>query len=158
MDVEVITAIGGVVAAAGAVGAWVVAMRANRRADAANVTAERALDLQSRIDAREREYRAVRWKGEWDLDDAGRIVFRLTNTGHTPACSVTAVVTRDGDDVVRELGDVAAGAHGDVRISTQMTGQAAVEVLRRQDTPFEVHWSSPLGAPKTYRYPGLQLY
>lgn len=158
MDADVVAAVGGVVAAVGAVAAWIVAIRANRRADKANATAERALDLQAQIDARDREYRAVKWAGAWELDDSERIVFRLTNTGHTPACAVTAVVAwRDGD-VVSELGDIDVRSQGDVHITTTMSGTAAVEVLRRQDTPFEVHWSSPLGAPANFRHPGMQLF
>lgn len=51
-----------VLAALGAVIAAVYAGGANRRADEANKTAARALDLQARIDARDREFREVMWE------------------------------------------------------------------------------------------------
>lgn len=153
---------GFVVAVLAAIGALVAAWYAggaNRRADEANRTAERALDLQSRIDAREREFREVEWECDYALDDADRVVFRVKNSGHTDACQVTVVFGAPGGthEIARSVGDVASGKHVDVSVETEMRGQAAVEVLLLQDTPYRVHWSSPLGQVDTFQYIGLQL-
>lgn len=154
---------GFVVAVLAAVGALVAAWYAggaNRRADEANRTAERALDLQSRIDAREREFREVEWECDYALDEADNVVFRVKNSGHTDACQVTVVFWAPGGthEVASGVGDVAAGTHTDVPVVTEMKGQAAVEVLLLQDTPYRVHWSSPLGQAETFQYAGLQLH
>lgn len=148
-----------VLAALGAlVAAW-YAGEANRRADEANRTAERALDLQSRIDAREREFREVEWECDYALDDADNVVFRVKNSGHTNACQVTVVFWAPGEthEIASGVGDVDAGAHIDVAVETEMRGRSAIEVLLLQDTPYRVHWSSPLGQAATFQYAGLQL-
>lgn len=148
-----------VLAAVAAVVAALYAGGANRRADEANRTAEKALDLQSRIDAREREFREVEWDCEYALDDAENVVFRVTNVGHTDACQVTVIFwSPDGThEIVRTLGDIAVGAHADVGVKTEMRGQSAVELLLFRDTHWRVHWSSPLGHAETFTYSGLQL-
>jgi len=148
-----------VLAAVGAVVAAFYAGGANRRADEANRTAARALDLQARIDAREREFREVEWDCDYAIDHADRLVFRVKNTGHTNACQVTVVfwAPSGGYEIARPVGDIAAGESSGVSFETDMKGQIALEAMLLQDTGYRLHWSSPLGQVETYRHPGLQL-
>ncbi|RBO70878.1 hypothetical protein DSP71_19430 [Microbacterium sp. H6] len=159
-DMEIAGFVVALVAALGAAVAALYAGGANRRADEANRTAEKALDLQARIDAREREFREVMWECDYALDDADNIVFRVQNTGFTDARQATAVfwAPNGTHEIVRAVGDVAAGAFADVRVETEMRGQSAVEVLLLMDTPWRMHWSSPLGHAETFKYSGLQLH
>lgn len=160
MEMEIAGFVVAVLAAVGAVVAALYAGGANRRADEANRTAAKALDLQSRIDAREREFREVMWTCDYELDADENIVFRVKNTGHTDARQATVVFWAPGGthEIMRNIGDIPAGAFADASVETEMKGQTAVEVLLLQDTAYRVHWSSPLGHAETYKYPGLQLH
>lgn len=148
-----------VFAAIAALLAAVYAGGANRRADEANRTAERALDLQARIDAREREFREVDWECGYAIDESESVVFRVKNTGHTDACQVTVIFSAPGGshEIAQALGDIAVGAEKVVSVDTEMSGQSAVEVLLLQDTQWRLHWSSPLGFAETFKSRRSQL-
>lgn len=142
----------GVAGAIVAVVAVFVAGNANRRATEANEIAERALDLEARVDERQREFRAVEWRLRADQQD-GRYFLRLWNIGYTEACNVTLVLFLDPDSEVHALGKVYPGERGRIEsplISEWLTDAAAHEVVH---PGFRVHWSSPLGyvSDVTYR-------
>ncbi|MCK2032198.1 hypothetical protein [Microbacterium sp. KSW4-4] len=139
-----------------AAGASVLYARgANSRADEANRTAEKALDLQARADAREREFREVRWEAGYDLDDRERPVFRLTNVGHTDAHSVSLLLATPGRrETLFTLGNVGAGGSAQVVLTDDETQRSIVELMILTADPWRVHWSSPLGHAEEYQYPG----
>lgn len=137
----------------------VFARGANVRASEANRTAERALDLQARLDDREREFREVRWKGEYDLNEARQPLFRLTNVGMTHARSVTLVVAVPGKpNSAYALGDIDSGASADLLVGEDPMDRDAIELMLFTDDPWRVHWSSPLGHADTYRHVGRQVF
>lgn len=147
-----------VFAAAGAVVAALYARGANHRADEANRTAKEALDLQSRIDARDREFREVRWDGGYDVDSERRPLFRLSNVGHTDAHSVSLLIAANGKpETLYPLGDIAAGNHADARLDERPMQAGILELMILTDDHWRVHWSSPLGQAADYHYPGRQI-
>ncbi|AUG29425.1 MULTISPECIES: hypothetical protein [Microbacterium] len=136
-----------------AVGSLAAAWRADQRAGD-------AFRLQDRIDAREREFRAVSWHGKWadDVSAADPPTFELTNTGLTAAQDVTLVIDFPRGPQAFRLGNIEAGASARAGLHSQLSGTIAAAVLDRRDTRFDVHWSSPLGQADSFHHPGLQLY
>lgn len=115
-----------------------------------SATAKRAHDLEARREARAAEFRDVAWQGKWDYD-GNDPVFRVSNTGLTVAEHVTAVVTRpDRHRVSGKLGTVQPGDSVTFHAGAETTD--AFTLLLFTDSPFSVHWVSPLGEPGTYDY------
>ncbi|WDH77916.1 hypothetical protein PTQ19_10320 [Microbacterium esteraromaticum] len=123
-------------------------------ARAANITSDKALDLQAGIDAREREFRDVVWKGSYETAEDNSVVFALTNVGLTPAKQVTLVFTHNQERRAHSLGDIAVNGTATATFTTEMTGGLAVELMLFTDPPFFVHWSSPAGQVEEYEYKG----
>lgn len=135
------------------------AQLANRRAAEANKTAQQALDLQARIDAREREFHQVTWEGQYALAGDDEVVFELTNVGLSPAHDVTVVITPNGmERETLEFDLIAPGQSAQSRMRHGWEGRTVLEMMLLQDDPFEVHWSSPLGKAQTYKYAGRQAF
>lgn len=145
MDVAALVVAILAMAAAGA--SALIAKGANTRADTANARAREALDLQKRIDDREREFRDVRWRGSVERHHGdGPDEFRLANEGLTQAESVVLVI--EYSDRPREdyhLGTVGAGEWKGVRSEGLAGWMSAVVVSMPVYPGFTVHWSSPLG-------------
>ena len=122
----------------------------------ANSTAQGNLDLQSRIDARASEFRRVTWDAGWEYDQNNELVFQVRNSGLTDAEQVTVVVMRP--DLIRtsgSLGTIRAGESASHRIE-HAPETDPIELMLFRDTPYEVHWVSPLGHPETYQYRKLE--
>lgn len=130
------------------------ALGANRRADEANRTAKAALDLQSRIDEREREYRDVDWTADWD-EQTG---FALANSGLTDATHVTLIMRGFHGAERHDLGDIPAG--GSVAVES-VAAAAWIDENKQSmplSPPYLVHWSSPLGVAEQREVPSRSLY
>lgn len=155
--IAIIAAVIAVVSIGAAVVANGHARESNAIAAAAHESAKAALSLQEKIDAREREFRDVRWKGGFATDQDDRLVFTVTNTGLTPACEVTVVYEHNGHRYVSELGELAPEEVGYARFETEMTGKSSIELMLFTDPPFLVHWSSPRGHAEAFSYSGTQL-
>jgi hypothetical protein len=112
----------------------------------ANIRAKEALALQSRIDEREREFRAVEWDTSVPLKvDGVATEFILTNVGDSDARSVTAVLHLNPDREVHHVGDIPA-KHSVTITSPQFTDWMREAVEHEVVNPSaRVHWSSPLG-------------
>lgn len=160
-------AVGGAIGAIGGVGAWIVAIRANGRSERANgiaesaaTTADKAYDLQARVDARAQEYRDVQWRGEWVEVDPDQGYFRLRNVGHTAARSVTVVVaglSAGEPERLWSFDHIDPGEYGEAPLGAQL--RDVLDEYLSSSPVFEVHWTSPLGAAGQYRSPGpMQLY
>jgi hypothetical protein len=139
-----IGALAGAVGTLIAIGAWIVALVANSRSKEANRIARNALEIESRVDERQREFRAV----EWDaivMADETPLEFELRNTGDTPAVSVTIVLHLGKERETHELGNIAAKSGAKVtsdKFVAWMTEAFDHEVV---NPGYRVHWSSPLG-------------
>ena len=165
--VALIGVIAGAIGSVGGVGAWIVAMRANRRADRANTlvdeansTAKAALDLQARIDEREREYRDVVLWGEWANRPGGdelEAVFVVRNDGLTTACSVTLALSHNGIRECHDLGDIYAQEEVRVTISSDTwideNGRERIDQRVFDRTGYRLHWSSLLGQVSSVEVP-----
>jgi len=147
-----------VLAALAAGASSLYALGANRRADTANERANDALDLQKRIDAREREFRDVTWSGAWVSDSSGTPVFRVSNRGLTTACSVTIVYSYNALRYVESVGDLEPSAYVDLAPETAAADEIVLELMLRVNAAFRVHWSSPLGQADSYESAGLQVF
>lgn len=158
MNVEIVAwlgAAGGVLGAVGAVGAWIVAIRANGRAAEANRTSREALDLQSRIDQREREYRHVEWTAEYN----GGAGFTLTNSGLTDATQVTLVLRHlEEPDERHDLGDIPAQGSVSVDSVAAAAWMSGAASTLPTSPPYFVHWSSPLGVADQREMPKQALF
>lgn len=112
----------------------------------ANIRSKDALALQSRIDERDREFRAV----EWDTSVASKVdgvatKYVLTNVGDSDAKSVTTVLHLNPDREVHHLGDIPA-KHSVTITSPRFTDWMREAVEHEVVNPSaRVHWSSPLG-------------
>lgn len=139
--------------------AW-FALGANRRADTADTRATEAVDLQRRIDEREREFRSVSWHGAWEAPTEPDAVplFQLTNTGLTDASGVTLVLEMPRGAQAYNLGDLPHGDHRTAPLHTNMRGPAAPAVLELHGLQYEVHWSGPLGQVDRYQHAGHQIF
>jgi hypothetical protein len=141
-----IGSIAGVAGAIVAVGAMLVAGRANTRSSEANRIAQTALEMESRVDERQREFRAVEWDaGVTDGESELFSSFELNNVGDSVAKSVTVVLHLNPDRETHELGDIPA--KGAKKITSQGLTRWMREA-REHDVVhpgFRVHWSSPLG-------------
>lgn len=149
-----IGAIGGVIGGIGAVGAWIVAIRANGRAAEANRTSREALDLQSRIDQREREYRNVEWTATHDRSGG----FTLTNSGLTDATQVTLVMRNFAGSERHDLGDIPAQSSVSVQSAAAAAWMREAESSMPLSPPYFVHWSSPLGVADQREMPKQALF
>lgn len=143
---EVASLVVAVLAVLAAGGSLLYAKGANDRADVANARAEEAIDLQKRIDERDREFRAV----EWDANVANQVngvvtEYVLTNAGDSDAMSVTVVLYLNPDREVHHVGDIAA--RQSVTITSPLFIQWMREAVEHEVvTPgARVHWSSRLG-------------
>lgn len=142
-----IGAIGGAVGVFVALGALIVAARANARSSEANLIAARAVEMEARIDERQREFRSVDWSARvTEGADSDSFVFELRNDGDTDACSAT-VVLRLYPHETHAVGDVPA--KGSVSLTSErldewMRGAIEHEMVQ---PGFRIHWSSPLGHP-----------
>lgn len=117
------------------------ALGANRRADEANRTARAALDLQARIDEREREYRDVDWEAEWHPETG----LTITNSGLTDANHVTAVLRGPLGTERHDLGDLRSGESATIDSAVASAWMKENKRSMPSSPPFFVHWSSPLG-------------
>lgn len=146
----VVGAISMLIAAASAL----YAKGANARADEANRVATAALDLQARIDSREREYRDVTWSASYKRD----VGFTLTNEGLTEAREVVLVLHGGNERELHRVGDV---AHGQ---SATVVSRVAAEWMRDNEASmplapaFTAHWSSPLGVADRHYSPPTGLF
>lgn len=117
---------------------------ANTRADTANERAADALDLQKRIDDRQREFRLVRWSASWDpLAAADTPTVWLRNTGLTPAVDVTLLVKTFVDEKMFRFERVEPGEKVEAIFGAPDAAHAAFHFVR--DSVCRVHWSSPRG-------------
>jgi hypothetical protein len=132
----------------------VYAKGANDRADVANRTAREALDLQARVDAREREYRDVSWRSSFDHGRG----FTLTNDGLTDAHRVTLILYGDQDRELHRLGDIRAGQSATVQSRLASVWMREYERSMPLAPPFMTHWSSPLGVASQYSARAVTLY
>lgn len=161
MDPNWISGLAAVASAGVAIGALVVAARANQRSDIANEQAAianrragEALDLQRRVDEREREFRRVAWTAGWIHDDSRDMsAFTIVNSGLTKACSVTLVLDGPSGLKAFAVGDIAPGQSRRVFPEESLKAAFVASTLELQSYPWEVHWSSPLGAPSSYFRP-----
>lgn len=147
-----------------AVGALVVAWKANRRSAEANAQsvvanerAREALDLQRLIDERAREFSDVRWEltvdREWSGGRFTGVAFR--NVGLTPARDVTFIIEVEG----WATADVFIAAEVHPGYAAGFTSKAAGFWMEENESliplwpAYRVHWSSPLGnvAEREYR-------
>lgn len=134
----------GAVGALMAIGALIVAMVANSRSTEANRIARTALEIESRVDERQREFRAV----EWDavvVADKTPLEFELRNVGDTPAVSVTIVLHLGKERETHALGDIAAKT--DAKLTSDKFDAWMTEAFDHEvvNPGYRVHWSSPLG-------------
>lgn len=139
-----IGAVAGAVGALIAIGALIVAMVANSRSTKANRIAQNALEIDSRVDERQREFRAVDWDAAVMADETP-LEFELTNVGDTPAVSVTIVLHLGKERETHALGDIPAKTGAKVtsdRFIAWMTEAFDHEFVH---PGYRVHWSSPLG-------------
>ena len=139
-----IGAIAGSVGALMAIGAFVVSILANLRSTDANRIARNALEIESRVDERQREFRAVDWDAVVTADEES-LVFELRNVGDTPAVSVTIVLQLGKERDTHALGDISPKASVKVtsdNFAAWMTGALEHDFVH---PGYRVHWSSPLG-------------
>ncbi|MEV8360295.1 hypothetical protein [Microbacterium sp. NPDC076895] len=138
-----------VLATAAAALSLLYARGANRRADVANARAEEALDLQRRIDEREREFRDVQWAISWSpwTKQTEKPAVQLTNAGLTTATNVTLVLTLPTMQQVLNVGTVEPGETRTLDIEYPKVGPAHDHIELIRDPLWRVHWSSPLGHP-----------
>ncbi|WP_454117854.1 hypothetical protein [Microbacterium lacticum] len=134
-----------------AAAAWSLfyAWGANRRADVANARAEEALDLQRRIDEREREFRDVHWGISWSpwTKPTEKPAVQLTNAGLTTARNVTLVLTLPTMQQALNVGTVEPGETRTLDIDYPKLGPAHDHIELIRDPLWRIHWSSPLGHP-----------
>ncbi len=116
--------------------------------------ARQSLAMSTRVDERQREFRAVDWDATTNLaDEESPIAFELTNRGDTDAMSVTLVLYLNPDMQTHALGDVPARTTTSVtspELTEWMRGALEYEVVHPS---YRVHWSSPLGQVSDERYP-----
>ncbi|WP_261165748.1 hypothetical protein [Microbacterium sp. Marseille-Q6965] len=142
-----------------------IADAARREARAANENAERALDLQARIDARAVEFREVTWSGRWiEPASADEVLqFELTNTGLTPAHNVTLILDELVHDDVQGFRaevfrfDVIYPSSSARAPLAHLTADDVIYASSFRGKHFRVHWSSPLGKASEYSHPRLQI-
>lgn len=121
--IDWIGAIGGIGGVLVAIGALIVASRANARSSEANRIAQRALERESLVDERQREFRAVEWDARIlnDQDDDPSF-FELRN--------VVDIAAKEGAKLTSE------------RFVTWMSEARENEIVH---PAYRVQWSSPLG-------------
>lgn len=122
----------------------------------ASRTAQHALNLEARRDLRAGEFRDVAWRGDWE--EAGDdYVFRVHNVGLTVADDVRLVVWKpDQDRISGLLGTIEPGNYADLPAGGMPEGLDAIDILLFTDSPFKVHWVSPLGQADEYTYQPLE--
>jgi len=120
---------------------------ANARADTANSRATDALDLQRVIDARDREFRDVRWElhVERNTQNARFTDARLVNVGLTEAQDITLVVESKTSSEAIAIASLQPGEFAVVRSTSAATWFEENEKYMPLTPQFRVHWSSPLG-------------
>ncbi|MFB8191254.1 hypothetical protein ACFC14_18205 [Microbacterium sp. NPDC055988] len=165
-----IGAIGGVIGGLAAVGAWIVAIRANGKSAEANAiageatkTSREALALQARIDEREREFRDVSWRCGWQTDVEGNVAFLVLNDGLTEAKDVTLALNHNNQRVLRKLGNLRPGEEAryevpDVATFTDEDGFTQVDQRIFDRTAYVIHWASPLGHVETISALGTNYF
>lgn len=117
---------------------------ANSRADTANARAAEALDLQRRIDERQREFELVRWSASWNpLAPDNTPTVWLRNTGLTPAVDVTLLVKTFVDEKLFHFDRVDPGGKVEAVFGAPDAVNAAFHFVR--ESMCRVHWSSPHG-------------
>ncbi|MBD8219667.1 hypothetical protein IFU40_13595 [Microbacterium sp. CFBP 13617] len=110
----------------------------------ANMRSKDALDLQTRIDERQREFELVRWSASWNAlaPDSAPTVW-LRNTGLTPAVDVTLLVRTYVDEKLFRFDRVEPGEKVEAVFAAPDAAHAAFHFVR--DSACRVHWSSPRG-------------
>jgi len=141
-----IGALTGIVGVLVAIGALRVAARANFRSKEANRIAQTALDIESRVDDRQREFRAVEWDAGVAAEDSGQTFrFELRNAGDTDAIGATVVLQLTPDRETHQLGNIPA-KNVAVITSDSLDNWMREAVVHEVVHPaYRVHWSSPLG-------------
>lgn len=152
--VEIAGFVVALVAALAAGASALYALGANRQAAVANQRASEALELQHRIDDREREFRDVAWESSWH-EATG---FTLRNVGLTDAHHVTLVLHDAHDSERHDLGLVAAGQSVDVDSPRVASWMVAMREFLPLGPGYLVHWSSRLGQPSEFRTPAVALF
>ncbi|MGC0371221.1 hypothetical protein [Microbacterium sp. SLBN-111] len=110
----------------------------------ANMRAKDALDLQTRIDERLREFQLVRWSANWNaLAPGGAPTIWLRNTGVTSAVDVTLLVNTFAEEKLFHFNRVEPGDKVEAVFEAPDAVQAGFYFLR--DAPYRVHWTSPRG-------------
>jgi hypothetical protein len=112
-----------------------------------------SLGLQRQIDARQREFRDVRWETHMGVNHASPNgwTFRVTNSGLTPAHNVTLVIELDPDEL-HQCGNLAPGEGRDVFPSGAQHWHEAHRTFMPVTPGHIVHWSSPAGEADKVRF------
>ncbi len=133
---------------------------ANARADTANSRATEALDLQRVIDARDREFRDVRWElhVERNSQDARFTEASLVNVGLTEAQSITLVIESKTSSEAIAIAALEPGKVATVRSASAATWFEENERYVPLAPSFRVHWSSPLGQSSERYHDGKAFF
>jgi|SRR6478736_6629179 len=119
----------------------------------ANARAKDALDLQKRIDAREREFRDVTWSLSWSpwTGPSEKPALQLTNSGLTTATNVTLMITLPSSQQALRVGTIEPGETRTLEVEYDRPGPAHNHIELIRDPAYRLHWSSPLGHPDEVR-------